>query len=78
MKQLNKIRTFLLDNKYKITIVENFVNVVNYGTIQCFTDKEITFKNEKIVTIKGDNLIITKLLDDEILIEGNFSSLELR
>lgn len=78
MKQLNQIRSFLLEDKLKITIIENFINVQNYGIIQNFTDKEIVLKNERVVTIKGSDLIVSKLLDDEVLIEGNIFSLELR
>lgn len=78
MKHLNQIRTFLLDDKLKITIIENLIDIKNYGIIKKFTDKEIILENEKTVSIKGDSLIVSKMLDDEVLIEGVIYTLELR
>ena len=34
-------------------------------------------KDKKTITIKGDNLIVSKLLEQEILIEGVIKSIEM-
>ena len=73
------IRNYIFERDFKITILNNQINVVNYLSIESVSTNKITLKYEKgILDISGDNLVIKKLLNDEILIIGNIKSLELR
>ena len=73
----NKLRTYVLELEPKIIVLDNKVNIVNYLKIEHFDNYKIIIKmNNKTVIINGSNLIITKLLKDELLIEGIIKGLE--
>lgn len=71
----NRIDDFINDKEYKITICKNKVNIINYTEIIDFSPHEITLKSPQgITTVEGENLTITKLLENELLIEGTIKS----
>ena len=75
---INKIVNYVKDTKLKIKYFDNNVNIVNYDKILEIKSDEITIiKDNSIILIKGNNLKLTKLLDDEILINGNIKKIEL-
>lgn len=78
MNILNRIDNYLYDKEYKIIIKINEVNIINYDEIIEFSlDKvSIRYKNKKII-IEGQNLVISKMLDDEVLITGNISNVRI-
>ncbi len=68
---LNKIKNYINDTNFKITIFNNYININNYEEIIVLEEECITIRLiSKLVTIKGNNLFIKKLLDKEILIKG--------
>lgn len=76
---LKDLRNYILENKFEINIYENNIDIVNYKEIDHFDDNIIIIRFEKgIITVKGNNLIITKLLEDEILINGEIRNIEFR
>ena len=76
---LKDLRNYILENKFKINIYDNNIDIINYIEIEHFDDKIIIVKYEKgIVTVKGENLIITKLLEDELLINGQIRDIEFK
>ena len=79
MKLINSFRNYILDEEFKINILKNKVNVVNYTDIVNFTSKEVTIKYDGgLLLIIGDNLSISRLLIDEVLVTGNIEKIELR
>ena len=79
MNTINGIRSYILENETKITIVGNKINITNYIDIGHFDSEKIIVKlNKKNITIKGNNLVVSKLMNDEILITGNFNNIEFR
>ena len=75
---LKNIKNYLIDNKFKITILDNNVNLLNYNKIINIQNNIITIEsNGKNVYIKGDNLYVKKLLDNELLIVGDIKKIEL-
>ena len=79
MNIINGIRSYILDNDLKITIVNNRINIVNYKDIGHFDSNKIIVKVDSgEVIVKGSNLVVSKLLSSEILITGNFSNIEFR
>ncbi len=66
-------------NEPKIIILKNKLNVINFLNIDQFSDNKIVLKtiNNNII-ITGSNLVISKLVTDEVLINGNFSKIEFR
>lgn len=78
MKLFDRIDNYISEYKYKVIIVDNSVNIVNYKKIIEFTDNVIKVEsNDGITTVNGSNLVITKMLSDEILITGKIYSIEL-
>jgi len=73
------IRSYILENDTKITIVNNKLNITNYIDIPHFDSNKIIIKLEnKNIIIKGSDLVVSKLLDSEILITGIFNNIEFR
>lgn len=73
------LRNYIYDKRFQIYIFENKINILNYNNIISFTDKKIIIDIDKnIITINGSDLIISKLLDDELLIEGLIVNVEFR
>ena len=74
----DKLRTYILENEFKLIYLNNKINIVNYTSIGHFdNNKIIIYNGDKIVTINGSNLVITKLLKDELLIEGKIERIDL-
>ena len=61
------IREFINPKELKIIYFTNYINIINYDEIILLTDNKILLlKDKKTITIKGDNLLLNKLLDKEI------------
>ena len=62
-----------------ITIIDNKINIVNYKKIDYFDlDKIIISMNNKKIIFKGNNLVLAKLLNDELEIKGEVNLIEFR
>lgn len=74
---LKDLHTYILENEFKINILTGKVDIVNYIEIDHFDDTKVIIRYEKgIVKIKGENLTISKLLNDELLILGKVKVVE--
>lgn len=70
---------YLLDSKFKIIITDSYINVINYKELISINSNNIILKyNNGSINIKGNDLLITKLLDEELLIKGNINNIEFR
>lgn len=73
------IRSYIFETDAKITITNNKLDITNYIDIGHFDSNKIIVKlNNKNIIIKGNDLVVSKLLDSEILITGEFKTLEFR
>lgn len=73
------IKNILNDNDSKITIINDLIDILNYEKIILLSDTKIVINYfHKALTIKGSDLSILKLLDDEMLIKGKFIGIEFR
>lgn len=62
---------FLYDKEYFISIYNNFIHVFNYKELISLTSKLVILKLDKFkLEIKGEDLFITKMTSNEILIRG--------
>ena len=62
---------FLYDKEYFISIYDNFIHVFNYKELISLTSKQVILKLDKFkLEIKGEDLFITKMMPNEILIKG--------
>lgn len=79
MKYLDKLRNYLLEEEFKINILNNKIDIVNYSSIGHFDSNKIMVRyTDGTVIINGTNLVVSKLVNDEILITGNIKNIELR
>ena len=79
MKIVNNIRSFLLEDDFEIRIYKNRINIVNYDSIGHFDPNKINiYYSNGLITIKGDNLVVSKLLKDEVLITGIIKNIEMQ
>ena len=73
---LDNLRSYVLEDKFKITIFINKIDIQNYKEIDHFDDTKIIVRyNRGHVIIKGENLTISKLLNDELLIIGKIKNI---
>ena len=73
---LDNLRSYVLEDKFKITIFINKIDIQNYQEIDHFDDVKIIVRyNQGHVIIKGENLTISKLLNDELLIIGKIKNI---
>ena len=76
---LKDIRNFIQDNVFKVTVLKGQIDILNYLEIDHFDDSKIIIRySEGTLVINGNELIITKLLDDEILINGKIKTVEFK
>ena len=79
MNITNGIRSYIFENDTKILILNNKINITNYTDIGHFDSEKIIVKlKDKNIIIKGSNLVVSKLVNDEVLITGNFNNIEFR
>ena len=79
MNIIDGIRSYVMETDEKIIIINNKINITNYIDIGHFDSNKIVikFKNKNVI-IKGNDLVVSKLLDSEILITGEFNNIEFR
>lgn len=79
MNIVTGIKSYIFENDTKITITNNKLNITNYIDIGHFDSDKIVVKlKDKNIVIKGTELVVSKLLDSEILITGRFNDIEFR
>ena len=79
MKRFDNIRSFLLEDNFAVHVYPGRVNVVNYKSIGHFdTNKVILYHEDGFLEIKGENLVVSKLLRDEVLVMGIVKQIEFR
>ena len=76
---LKSINGFIKNNEFSINILNNLININNFIDITILESNKIVLEIPNgYLRIFGSDLIIKKLLDNEILITGIISSLEFK
>ena len=72
------IRSYLLEEELKRILKKDSLNIINYLELIDFNDLKIKIKYiNGILLISGNKLRLKKILNDELLIEGNINKIEL-
>ena len=74
---INRIKDYINDKEFRMTIFTDRIHIINYLQILSIEDERIAFlTNKGRIIIKGNNLCLNKLLDDEVLVSGFVSNIE--
>lgn len=74
----DKLRTYIMEDEFEIRLLNNRLNIINYEFIDHLDQNKIIIRHKTgKVNIKGKNLVVSKLLKDELLIIGEINNLEL-
>ena len=76
--QFNGIKSYILDNEFKIIILNNKINITNYLEMGHFDNNKVIVRylnqnKEKTLVVNGKNLIVSRLKIKEVLVEGNIN-----
>lgn len=72
----NNLINFLYDKNYFISIYEDYIHVFNYKELMNISSEKIEFKIDTFkLVIKGSNLVLTKMLKNEVLIKGKLKEI---
>lgn len=74
---LERINNYIDNKDYKITLYKDKLHIINYRKLISLDDNYVTilFANMKLI-IKGNNMLLKKILDDELLISGTINNIE--
>ena len=72
------LRNYISDVEFRVNLYKDKVHIVNYTKIVTIEKSRISIGYSScMLIIKGKDLALKKLLDDEILIKGIINSVEL-
>lgn len=71
------ISNYINDKEFRFTVYEDKIHIINFNKIITLEDNYISLlSNNKRISIKGFNLVLAKLLDNELLIKGKITNIE--
>ena len=75
----NKVHRYLNDEEFKFIYYENKIYITNYKRIIVLEDNYVSFQSKnKIITITGNNLILKRLVDNDMLLAGTITKIEVK
>lgn len=75
----NSINNYINDNKFRLTIYDNKIHIINFKRIISIEDNYVSFQtNNKKINIKGNKLLLKKILENEMLLTGEIENIEVR
>ncbi len=76
---IRQIVDYIKDDEFKLEVYTDRVHIVNYQELLSLENKMIRIKTpKKRYNIKGEGLLVTRLLNREILITGHFEEIEIK
>lgn len=79
MKLVRMIDDYITDKKFSLIYKNNKLNIINYSEIKDFSSTSISIRHENtIYHIEGKDLVISKMMENEILITGNINVITIK
>lgn len=76
---LKNIREFIDSSEFQLILLKNRVNIINYQELLQINREEMVFKSQdQKIIISGEGLVLSKLLDHEVLITGKIMNIEVK
>lgn len=73
---LGRVYEYVKDKEFRFTVYHNRVHIINYKKIVSLKNDNISVVGDFSINIYGENLVLNKLLDDELLIVGKVLRVE--
>ena len=74
---LERMNRYINDKEFRFTVYEDRIHIMNYKRIILLEDDQILLQaNSKKISIRGSHLVLNQLLDQELLIKGNITKIE--
>lgn len=74
---LSKVKDYILDQEFRITLFENRLLAVNFIKILSLEESKVSFlTNYGRVIVKGREFTLNRLLENEVLIGGIIEQVE--
>ena len=74
---LERVNNYINDKEFYFTVYENKAHIINFTRIIILEDNYISLQTyHKKITISGNSLVLNKLLENEMLISGNITKIE--
>lgn len=76
---LNRFRSYILEEEFTFSVYPNKIDVLNYDSIGHFDSNKVIIRyNKGTLVITGTDLVVSKLMSDEVLVLGKIQNIELR
>lgn len=76
-KMLERVENYIKDKDFRFTVYENKIHIINYKRIITLEEDTIYLQSQnKKIRMIGTNFILKKIVDNEMLIVGNISKIE--
>ena len=74
---LEKISNYVNDKEFRLTLYNDKIHIINYKKIISLENNYLSILclNKKIL-VTGNSLVLNKILDNELLIRGNITNIE--
>lgn len=73
------VMRYINDTDFQIVYINSELNIVNYDKINYMENDKISLSSKVgTIVVIGENLRVKKLLDNEIVIVGEFKNLDFR
>lgn len=76
---LKQFRSYILEEEFTFSVYPNKIDILNYDSIGHFDSNKVIIRyNKGTLIIMGDSLVVSRLMNDEVLVLGNIKNIELR
>ena len=74
---IKKINNYVNDTEFRLELYKDKLHINNFKKIISLEDNFISLlSNKNKIIIKGENLLLVKILDNELLINGKIKNIE--
>lgn len=78
MRIMRDIREYISEEKLEVKLYLDKVDIVNYKELGHFDNNKVTVYHDKgTISIFGNNLVVSRLMNNEVLITGKIDKIEL-
>lgn len=74
---LKRVYEYVRDDEFRFTVYNDRIHILNYEKINTLNSDYILIESsDRKISIKGNNLVLNRLLDKEVLIVGSVKTIE--